>query len=154
MDAIRLNKNKTTKFILPLAFEHGKTYKDVLTNDFINAYIADLDEPDNDNRVTILLKDNVKEVLDIKDTWETDYYKIIAGEYSETSDEYKKHVLDFWQQSEESLLWAIIYKSPNDAIRKFWEYRLAENSDISDLSELYPGFRAKDEILMNNEGDE
>lgn len=151
MDTIRLNKNKTTKFILPLVFDDNVKHTEIITN-LVNAYIADLEHPENDNKLTIVYeteKEGTETIKEIPEQWEPDHYRVLAGEYSETSEEYKKKVLNFWEQDENSLLWAILYKEKNNAIRDFWTEHLQEGSTLNDLNEFYPSFRAKDEILIN-----
>jgi hypothetical protein len=126
MNPLGLSKNKSTVFILPIVFS-DKKYSDILTEDFINAYIADFEYPEYDDKLTVVRKSEV-ERHDIPKEYFEDYVKIIAGAYNATSDKYKQLVTSFWDCDKDSKLYNILY-SP-------------DNKD----SELIPPFSLSDEV--------
>ena len=145
MNPLSLNKNKSTIFILPMVLEDTKS-EDIITDGFINTYIADFERPEFDDFVLLIRKDNMinTESLDmvydseddlvyvfkVPEKYLEDYFKIIAGEYSSTSESYKKASLAFWDMDEKSTLYKILY-----GVKKGKE-----------LKELLPSFSLSEEI--------
>lgn len=124
MNPLGLGKNKTTVFILPMAFE-DKKHSDILTDDFVNAYIADFDEPIFDDRLTLVYKDEI-ERYEIPDKFLGDYFKIIAGAYNDVSEEYKQHLLSFWECDVKSRLYEVIYGKDKIAKQLIPPFELTE----------------------------
>ena len=143
MDILRHAKTDTTKFILPLLFKNDK-YPEIITNDFTNAYIADIDDQSKDGYVLlaytensvmnfksveeVYVKDNLNiYVFSIPEEYMEDYYKFLTGKYSEFSEQTKNHILKFWDENNESLLYGILYKT--DIAKKYWQEKYNENPD-------------------------
>lgn len=142
MNVLRFTKyTNTTKFILPLLFEFNTNYHELLQNFFINAYIADMANKDNDDKIHLLfadypsltltqkLSDPVTEyrykdgfvlVYDLPIEWEEDYNKLITGQYSTISEKAKNVILSFWDEDDTSLLWGVLYKKGN-TVREYFE---------------------------------
>lgn len=136
MDPFKLNKNKTTVFLLPIMFPNT-TYDELIANYFEEAYVGILDEQKYDD--SILLKfdynnftddliDDVKDLLNqselfesqigdsvlcynISETSATDYDNFLHGRYTALSDEAKASIQEFWGETEESVLSAILNKN-------------------------------------------
>ena len=153
MNPLSLSKTHTTKFILPMAFDENTIYNKVLTENFIDTYIAVYDKPEYDNNIIIRInpnygfigdegfKDNYLDdtcmhyIYEIPDHWADDYVKILAGKYSELSEEYKQHLLKFWDEDSQGKLHQVLYKDKN--AMKTRELEIEENIDFSKLDELY-----------------
>ena len=56
----------TTKFILPLLFDENIKYHEIFNNFFINAYIADMANKDNDDKIHLLFADYPSLILQQK----------------------------------------------------------------------------------------
>jgi len=167
MNPLTLNKTATTKFILPMLFKDVKFNK-VLIEGFRNAYVADFDKPEFDDHILIVFKDELCEFdtifaefqKDLVDTYmsnkdfihvfkipegmESDYYEVIAGNYSAISDTYKKQLLNFWDKDDNSDLYKVLYKRIEDVKNKLYE--LEHDVDYDRLTELYPTPKLAHEI--------
>ena len=129
MDPLRLKTNLATTFLLPLLHSASLKHNDILTDTFINAYMADLDRPDNDNKLLVryatihqlpewadnrlLYEAEDKSIMvtnEIPDKFADDYQKFLTGDYSQFSKEYKDQVLSFWQATEDTLLYGVLHK--------------------------------------------
>lgn len=145
MNPLSLNKNKSTIFILPMVLEDTKS-EDIITDGFINTYIADFERPEFDDFVLLVRKDNMKDtenldmvydneddlvyVFKVPEKYLEDYFKIIAGEYSSTSESYKNAVRAFWDIDEQSTLHKVLCGEKKE----------------KELKELLPSFSLSDEI--------
>ena len=147
MNVLKFTKyTNTTKFILPLLFENNTRYHELFNNFFINAYIADMANKENDDKIHLLFadypsltlqqklpetiteyeyKDGFVLVYQLTLKWEDDYIKIITGDYSTISETAKERILDFWEEDNTSLLWGVLYKE-GDEVRKYFEKLLGE----------------------------
>jgi len=135
------NYTNTTKFILPLLFDEKTKYHELFTNFFINAYIADMANKENDDKIHLLFADypslsltqklsNLITEYKYKDGYvlvyplaielEEDYEKIIKGEYSTISEKSKNRILSFWEEDQTSLLWGVLYKEGNK-VREYYQ---------------------------------
>jgi hypothetical protein len=132
MNVLKFTKyTNTTKFILPLLFDNNTRYHELLDQFFINAYIADMANKENDDKIHLLFadypslslqqklsdpiteyqyKDGFVLVYSLDLQWEDDYIKIITGEYSAVSEKAKERMLSFWEEDNTSLLWGVLYK--------------------------------------------
>jgi hypothetical protein len=170
MNIIKFTKyTNTTKFILPLLFDKDTKYHRLFNNFFINAYIADIANKNNDDKIHLLFadypslklqqeltdaiseyqyKDGYVLVYPLAIKWEDDYNKIINGLYSTISNEAKERILSFWEEDNTSLMWGILYKEGN-AVRKYCEKIL--NMEIHDTwtkeKEWWIPFEITSEIL-------
>jgi hypothetical protein len=131
MNILRYYKTDTTKFILPLLFNDNTKHTNILTNDFKNAYIADIDDPSKDDYIlvefadsgsnpltnntesnleeTYIKDDSIIYAYSIPDKFIEDYYKFLSGKYSEFSEQAKKHILNFWGEDDKSPLYRVLY---------------------------------------------
>lgn len=163
MNPIFLDKNNTTKFILPMIFDDDVKYNEILTKDFINAYIADFDKPEYDDHILIACKEGKTSydelpkpthqynknnltvfVYDIPENHAEDYFTLIAGMYSLLSESYKQRLLDFWNQEKGSdldkILNKIIKVTKNDEVYE-------REIDWNNLNEAFEPFNLYEEIL-------
>jgi len=116
MNPLTLKHNKTTVLIMPMAFygiEHGKGDSIISTEEFINAYIGDIDEPEHDDKILISYTDTINdeltyEVYEVPEEFKDDYWKIVSSQYSKISDKYRDYLLDFWEQDATSNLYQIL----------------------------------------------
>jgi bifunctional N-acetylglucosamine-1-phosphate-uridyltransferase/glucosamine-1-phosphate-acetyltransferase GlmU-like protein len=140
MDVLKFNKyTNTTKFILPLLFEDNTNYHILFNNFFINAYIADMANKENDDKIHILFADypslSIQKILpepiteyEYKDgfvlvysldpKWSKDYNKIIQSRYSHISELAKDRILSFWEEDNTSVTWGVLYKK-GDTVQKY-----------------------------------
>jgi hypothetical protein len=135
------NYTNTTKFILPLLFDNNTRYHELLKNFFINAFIADMANKENDDKIHLLFadypslsltqklsniiteyryKDGYVLVYPLNLEFEEDYEKIIRGEYSTISEKAKNRILSFWEEDNNSLIWGVLYKK-GDKVRKYYQ---------------------------------
>lgn len=170
MNPLMLNKTHTTKFILPMVFEDDVRYDKILTDEFVNAYIADMDVPDSDNSIIVVqrgdfipkvtnavlrdfyTKEDDTEVLvyDVPEKWAEDYFQFMIGSYTDFSEEYKERLLHFWDNDSDSELYKVLYKIlPDNKV----ELELEHDIDFDSLDQLYPEPTIVNEIY-NNKGDE
>lgn len=173
MDIITHLKTNATKFVLPLLFEEGVKYDDILPKHFKNAYIADIDKQEVDGYILLKYKssyefddndgwyENLIDIecadiyekdgdliycFEIPDKFLDDYYLFLAGKYSKLSKEAKVRILEFWEAEEDTLLHGILYKT--EVGHKFWEERLGnEIKEWSVEAEYWFAPNTKREIL-------
>jgi len=159
MNPLSLNKNKTTAFAMPLALK-GFNANQIVTDGFINAYIADIDKPEWDDYILLVFEDKrefetLQEVeyqrdddyiyvFNIPDDLLDDYFKIIKGEYSEISEKAKQIILSFWGVEEDSTL----YKVLNRVIEK----KLGDRIEPKKIKELLPSFSLYEEVYGMGSG--
>ena len=153
MDPLELKVNLTTVFMLPVLLNKGLKHSDILTDTFINTYMADLNKPEKDNSLIIRYAtitnlphwtdnyeinspqlyatedEEIMVVEDIPDNFIEDYHKFLIGDYSKFSEDYKKQVLDFWEANEDTLIFGVLYRSGKE-IKDFWREELDTDLDI------------------------
>lgn len=138
MDILNFRCTYTTKFILPLLFKERIPHTKVLNENFINAYIADLEKKENDDKIhllfsdypsialTNLLPEPVTEyennrgyvfVYDISEEYHEDYWNFLTGKYSQFSENTKQNIIDFWGVEEDSLLYGVLYKKGDKIVK-------------------------------------
>lgn len=127
MNPLQLKSTLTTKFIMPMLFNE-KTKNDTIQFDtFVNAYLADFNKPEYDDNILLVFEEDsvtpggfkevyvennqVIYVYDIPEKWTEDYFTILMGDYTKISNEYKQHLLLFWEQDSTSDLYKILYKA-------------------------------------------
>jgi len=121
INPFNLDINETTRFLLPIVFTNT-TYEELVANDFKEAYIGMLENPEYDDN-SIILKfdyesyseetlDDMITALDRADLFikkednvivyslpeelQEQYDTFLQGKYSEFSDESKQNIVDFW----------------------------------------------------------
>jgi hypothetical protein len=172
MDPLQLKVNLTTAFMLPILLNKGLKHSDILTDTFINAYMADLSKPEKDNSLIIryatitdlpewvegqfaYVDDDTAHIMvteNIPDNLTEDYHKFLIGDYSKFSEEYKKQVLEFWEADEDTFMYGVLYKS-GDEIKKFWREDLETDLDMVPDTEYWRPPNLKQEIF-GMQGDE
>lgn len=170
MNVLKFTKyTNTTKFILPLLFDNNTRYHELLDNFFINAYIADMANKENDDKIHLLFadypsltltqklpdpiseykyKDGFVLIYPLIPEWEEDYNKIITGEYSTISEKAKNQLLYFWEEDNTSLLWGVLYKEEN-TLREYFNKITGNNINYqwTRTKEWWFDFIIPDEIL-------
>lgn len=160
----------TTKFILPLLFDKNTRYHELLDQFFINAYIADMANNENDDKIHLLFadypslslqqqisdtiteyqyKDGFVLVYSLDPQWDEDYIKLITGDYSTVSEKAKERILYFWEEDNTSVLWGVLYKS-GTTVQQYFAKILKEDhykSKWGDDKEWWFPFVISDEIL-------
>jgi len=143
MDILAHNKTLTTCFIMPLLFP-TKKFNEIITDfdSFVNAYIADFDKPENDNKIVLVFDEKQKNlpelnqtnhytkkikdsevfayVYEIPEDLSDNYAFWLMGRYSQFTKEAKEIVLNFWDAGENTLLYGALYKT-GDAIKNFYK---------------------------------
>lgn len=142
MDPLRHSVNLTTTFILPLLYDKGLKHSDILTDSFINAYIADLNRPEQDNKMlvnyititdlpkwtndyTVYETDNGSFMVsvEIPDNFIDDHGRFLMGDYSKFSDEHKDRVIKFWE-AHDNLLTGVLFRGSeelNEFMKKHYD---------------------------------
>lgn len=152
MDILLKRKTLTSQFIMPLLF--NKKFSEIITDfeDFVNAYIADFDKPDYDNKIILVFNKKQKDlpktnyidkytktvkglelyfyVYELPISFEDDYITWMLGRYSKLSEEAKKKILSFWEQDESNLMYGVLYRT-GDIIKKFYKENLNEEIDAT-----------------------
>ena len=150
MDILNFKYTYTTKFILPLLFKENTNFNRIFNESFLDAYIADMSNKDNDDKIHLvfedypsltfqqLLPESIAEykhkdeyfifVYDIPQEYKEDYAKFLIGDYTKFSNAAKVKIISFWQVSNNTLLWGVLYKEGN-RIRKFFKDMLGEDLD-------------------------
>ena len=158
--------NKTSIFLMPLAFEPGTKYKNIIDKDFVNAYVADIDKPEYDGFDTVQLlysgtkyktigeltrynkdidgKKHTIYVMPTSKEFVDDAAIFFMGKYSEMSDDAKQRILDFWEENERTELYGILHKD-SELIHK--RYKPYEKLDESNGNELWPPLELNEEII-------
>jgi hypothetical protein len=133
MDILAKNRTLTTQFLLPLLFGN-KIFTDILTDfdSFVNAYIADVNELNHENKIILVFKTiqknlpelnrmnhYVKEikgevlffyVYEIPNNLSENYSLWVVGKYSMFTDMAKQIILNFWEAGDNTLLYGALYK--------------------------------------------
>ena len=111
MNPLDLNCNKSTIFLLPLTQDKDIKYNDIITKDFENTYIADVDEPAHDDKVLLTRTGKEKyEVLDFKPEMGFNLAIFLQGYYSNFNEPAKEMILNFWEQDDTSELYKVLHK--------------------------------------------
>jgi hypothetical protein len=140
---IKSDKTLTTQFLMPLLFK-DKKYTEIIPDfkEFVNAFIADFDKPNNDNKIILVFKAKQKELpetnqtdhytkeikdktlhfyaYDIPREWEEDYTSWLTGKYSQFNESAKQQILYFWEASNRTHLYGVLYRT-GKAIKKFFK---------------------------------
>jgi hypothetical protein len=170
MNILKFSKyTNTTKFILPLLFDIDTKHHELFDNFFINAYIADVANKENDDKIHLLfadypsltltqkITDSISEykyadgyvlVYSLDNKWEDDYNKIITSQYSTISDNAKNRILSFWEEDADSALYSVLYKKGN-AVRKLVQGITGNKDNLqwTKEKEWWISFELLDEIL-------
>ena len=152
MDILAKNKTLTSQFLMPLLFE-GKKFTEIITEykSFINAYIADFDKPQYDNKIVLAFNKKQKDlpelnqvdhytktikdgelffyVYNIPDDLTDNYAMWLFGKYSMFTERAKQIILDFWEAPKTTLLYGVLYKT-GAKIKKFYKEHF--DKDVSE----------------------
>lgn len=133
-------RNKTTIFVLPLIFSNI-SYKTILQDHFIMSYLTeDLYEEPADGIIIEYDQDVV--TFKIPNDKLKDYKLIINSQYSQISEESKQIILSFWEETKNSYLYSVLYKT--NKILDYWNKKFPE-FQIVNITEYYPKFNMIDE---------
>jgi hypothetical protein len=170
MNILKFSKyTNTTKFILPLLFDIHTRHHELFDNFFINAYIADVANKENDDKIHLLfadypslaltqkMTDPIAEykyedryvlVYPLENKWDDDYNKLITGQYSTISEKAKDRILSFWEEDTESALYGVLYKEGN-AVRTLIQEITGNknNSPWTQEKEWWVPFEIPDEMM-------
>ena len=151
MDILAYDRTLTSQFLMPLLFDNKK-FTEIITDfdSFVNAYIADFDKPNNDNKIVLVFNAKQKElpetnqvdkytktikdgdlffyVYNIPKGLEENYTSWLIGRYSLFSDKAKKMILNFWDVGRNSLTYGVLYKT-GDAIKNFYKEHFNKKLD-------------------------
>ena len=166
MDPLRLKVNVTTTFMLPLLYKSGLKHSDILTDTFIDAYIADIDKPNNDNKLLIRYAhihglpewiddqslyeaedDSWMVTHEIPDEFADEYTNFLIGDYSKFSKEYKNQVLHFWEANEDTLLYGVLNRTGEEIKQFLLEVYDIDTDVISREAEYWKPPDLKQEIF-------
>ena len=153
MDILAKKKTLTSQFLMPLLFEN-KQFSRIIPDyeTFINAYIADFDKPNYDNKIILVFNTKQKDlpelnrvdkytktikdgeedkevfayVYEIPDDLSENYTDWLMGKYSMFTDRAKQIILNFWEAGEDTLLYGALYKK-GDAIPAFYKKHFNKN---------------------------
>lgn len=146
MDVINNRWNKSTIFILPLLYPDIK-YTSVIFQNFINCYISDITSEELDYSLTIEYDDNIAK-FNIPEDKIDDYLLIKKSRYSKISDTSKQDILYFWEESKDSYLYSILYKTQK--ILDYWAKESNLTMHPSKDKEYWPKFNLYEESRISN----
>jgi hypothetical protein len=136
---------------MPLLFEHKK-FTEIIpeSKSFKNAYIADFDRPQNDNKIVLVFDKKQKDlpeinqvehytravkgvelyfyVYDIPENLSDNYMLWLLGNYSKFSEKAKQAILYFWDVPKSSLTYGVLYKT-GAKIKKFFKDNFEKEFD-------------------------
>ena len=141
---------------MPLLFENHK-FNEIISDfkSFVDAYIADFDKPNYDNKIILVFNTKQKDlpsinqvdkytktikdkgvehefycyVYDLPDKFADNYTAWLIGRYSLFSNDAKKQILNFWSAGKETLLYGVLYRT-GSKIKKFWKEHY--NTDLDE----------------------
>lgn len=147
----------TTKFIAPMVFKDNVSYSDLPILDF-QTFLSILDKPECDDKIIIdshrnpisttlckpglfikTIKENANSILNIFNIpieFEDDLYDILAGRYTDLSDEYKQRLLYFWKEDKDSKLFGLLFGIPEKRFNT--NESLTNKNRIKKAKSLYP----------------
>lgn len=154
MDPIKLIHNNCTKFMLPAIIKEGVKFNQVFEKGFKEAFIGDINRPEYDDNILILKEEpyielqedlycteclsvyNIEDesfksnayIFPIPSNRIDDYGKFIQGKINEFSEEYKKHLINFWDVEEDSLFYGILYNDTTKILKKLAKINEKRNS--------------------------
>jgi hypothetical protein len=160
MDVLRYNYTFTTKFILPLLFNTAIDHTKLFNESFINAYIADISNKENDDKIHLLFSDypsisiqqNLPDpileyetdegyyilVYDLPKKYTKTYINFLEGNYSHFDKKAKEKIVSFWNVNEDTLLYGILYKKGSKLI-DFWKENF--NKDLTSFPKTVEWWR-------------
>jgi len=172
MDVINdIGLDTASKFILPMVMKKDATYKDV-PKTFARTHISIFDKPEFDDHI-ILVSSSPKDlpkcrrdlslrgiyeekdkahlhIFEIPTEYEDDLYKIVGGDYPQLSEEYKRRLLSFWQEDNNSPLYGVLYHvlklalSHNTIMQNLYEVQYAKGyHNKPTIRELIYGIRGE-----------
>jgi hypothetical protein len=171
MDPILIHLTNTARFILPLMTSDGITYKDIQTN-LIGAYITTFDKLTNETEcIFVVFNDDIKVdyfrsnyiehistfneeydtydyiyVYKIEDNLLEDYFNFINGDYSQISEQNKQQILKFWEASETTLLYSILYKDKTNFKNLIKEHSIKNNPQQNLYNTFIDKYKGKKEL--------
>jgi hypothetical protein len=152
MDILLHDKTLTSQFLMPLLFE-GKRFNEIISDykSLVNAYIADFDKPNYDNKIILVFKTKQKDlpstnqvdmytkkikdaelycyVYDLPDKFADNYTAWLIGRYSLFSNEAKLQILHFWGAGKATLLYGVLFKT-GSKIKEFHKQHF--NTDLDE----------------------
>ena len=133
MDPLKLKVNLTTAFMLPMLYDQSFKHSDILTNTFIDTYIADLDKPENDNKLVVRYAtitdlpswtdtyslytsedESMMVIYEVPEIYMDEYGKFLIGDYSKFSKKYKEQILKFWEADKYTFIYGVLYKHKDE----------------------------------------
>lgn len=165
--------NRATIYLLPML---SASEYDVYLDNIINVYIGDNRIPDLNEHIFIAynnlnsvrfnnlktyLKNNNNYVLDyeiddklifvfrIPTNYRKDYFYFIKGQYSKFSDNYKKHIINFFNLRDSDSICGVLYKRESrfKELEDFLDVKIPRNLECGSI------FDPKYEIIGNLEED-
>lgn len=147
MDPLKTKYNLTTAFMLPILLDKGIQRNKILTETFIDTYIADLNKPETVTPGSNLLiryatitnlpewtkefkiyesKDgSIMVMVEIPNSIIKDYTYFLLGDYSKFKKIHKTRIKDFWESyMEDDLIYGVMYKQ-GEVIYRYWEDKYA-----------------------------
>lgn len=142
----RKKETSTTLFLLPLLFSDDIKYTQIICKEFKNAYIADLENKQYDDKILLVYSDypkgvpltnriadyktdkNTIFVYELPEEFIDDYGFFLTGDITKFSDKAKKRILDFWQEGKNSLIYTALYALNSKAL-----YQVNLNREILGL---------------------
>lgn len=150
MDPIKLIHNNCTKFLLPIVVKKGVRFYEIFNDGFKEAYIGDINRPELDDNILILRQEPYIDLSNHTDSiFESEclsaytiddgeysnniyvhsipmerideYGKFIQGRISDFSEEYKQHLIHFWDTDKNSMFYSILYNDYKTVYKKIEE---------------------------------
>lgn len=150
MDILKSKYTQTTYFLIPLLFSEDTKSSQIINNDFIDAYIADFNKKQYDDKILLVYserqtgmpvtnkvdeyKDDKHRILvyELPNIFIDDYGHILKGNWSKLSDNAKERILNFWEETEDSFIYGVLYKKLNKYVKAFYK----KYSDLDPAKDL------------------
>ncbi len=149
MDLLKLKHTQTTYFLVPLLFSKDTKSSQIITNSFVNAYVADFNKKQYDDKIILVysertelpVQNKVDEyrdagrrvfVYELPEVYQDDYVNILRGYWSKLSEDAKNRILSFWEETDDSFIYGILYHKPNKHVKAFYK-KFTEIDPVKDL---------------------
>lgn len=149
MDILKSKYTQTTYFLMPLLFSEDIKGSQIINDNFKNAYVADFNKKQYDDKILLVysektelpvtnkldeysFNDNRIFVYSLPDIFDDDYANILKGNWSKLSEIAKQRILSFWEETENSFIYGLLYHIPNKYIKSFYK-KYTELDPIKDV---------------------
>ena len=137
-----------------MIYDNNAKYNEIVEESFVNSYISDYELPEWDDKILIIkskkgipkniitsciaeykVNDSFVYVYNIPEEYEKNYYLIVNNKQLLLDENYKSKLLNFWEETFNSLLHCALYKPLYRNVSKF---NLIDcNNEFTPSKEIY-----------------